>query len=170
MIAESIRIRSATPDDAELVLHFIRELARYEREPDAVEATADSLRAQMVGADPPFECLIGEIDARPQGFALFFQSFSTWRGRPGVTLEDLFVSDRARGRGLGRALFAAVARVAVARNAARLEWSVLDWNQPAIDFYQALGAVPMSEWTVFRLTGEALAIHGAQRQSENTSR
>ena len=170
MIAGPIRIRAATPDDAELVLRFIRELAKYEREPDAVEATAESLRSQMTGPKPPFECLIGEIDGEAQGFALFFQSYSTWRGRTGVYLEDLFVSDHVRGRGLGRALFAAVARLAIVRNAARLEWSVLDWNQPAIDFYRALGAVQMSEWTVFRLTGEALSNLGAQRQSENTSR
>lgn len=170
MSSGSIRIRTATPDDAEVICRFIRELATYEREPDAVEATAESLRAQLTSREPPFECLIGEIDAEAQGFALFFPSYSTWRGRAGIYLEDLFVSEQVRGRGLGRALFAAVARIAVTRQSARLEWSVLDWNRPAIEFYEALGAVPMSEWTVFRLTGEALSKLGAQRQSENTSR
>jgi GNAT superfamily N-acetyltransferase len=149
-------IRRARPADAGVVLRFVRELAEYEREPLAVEASEAGLRAQLASEDPPFECLLAELDGRPCGFALFFRSYSTWRGRPGLYLEDLFVSPSVRGRGVGKALFTAVARVAVERGFARMEWSVLDWNQPAIDFYRALGAVPMSEWTVFRLTGEAL--------------
>lgn len=163
-------LRRATPDDAELVLRFIRELAEYEREPDAVEATARGLRQQLSSPAPPFECLLAELSGKPCGFALFFHNYSTWRGRAGIYLEDLFVSEQARGRGVGRALLAEVARIAVARGCARLEWAVLDWNQPAIDFYRALGASPMDEWTVFRLTGDPLTRLGAQRQSENTSR
>ncbi|MBK9001296.1 MAG: GNAT family N-acetyltransferase [Myxococcales bacterium] len=152
----TLRIRTALPADASLVLGFIRELAEYEREPLAVEATAETLRAQLSSAAPPFECLIAELDGSACGFALFFQSYSTWRGRPGLYLEDLFVSESQRGRGVGKALLSRVARIAVERGCARLEWAVLDWNQPAIDFYRALGAVPMAEWTVFRLTGDAL--------------
>jgi len=151
-----LHLRRAVPDDAALVLRFIRELAAYEREPNAVEASEEVLRAQLASAKPPFECLLAELEGEPCGFALFFQSYSTWRGRPGIYLEDLFVSDARRGRGVGKALFSEVARIAVARGCARLEWAVLDWNQPAIDFYRALGATPMREWTVFRLTGEAL--------------
>jgi GNAT superfamily N-acetyltransferase len=157
----TLAIRRATPADAEVVLGFIRDLARYEREPDAVEATVESLRADLGREPPPFECLVAELDAAPAGFALFFQSYSTWRGRPGIYLEDLFVPERLRGHGVGKALLTEVARLAVARGAGRLEWSVLDWNQPAIDFYLALGAVPMSEWTVYRLTGDALARLGS---------
>lgn len=152
----ALRIRDATADDAALVLSFVRELASYEREPAAVEATEETLRAQLSASPPPFECFLAEIDGEPQGFALFFQSYSTWRGRPGIYLEDLFVREACRGRGVGRALLARVAAAAVERGAARLEWAVLDWNQPAIDFYRALGAVPMSEWTVFRLDRTAL--------------
>lgn len=152
----TLRIRTALPADASLVLGFIRELAEYEREPLAVEATAETLRAQLSSAVPPFECLIAELDGSACGFALFFQSYSTWRGRPGLYLEDLFVSESRRGCGVGKALLSRVARTAVERGCARLEWAVLDWNQPAIDFYRALGAVPMAEWTVFRLTGDAL--------------
>ncbi len=152
----TLLIRPALPADAGLVLGFIRELAEYEREPLAVEATEQGLREQLQSPDPPFECLLAELDGRACGFALFFQSYSTWRGRPGLYLEDLFVSESQRGRGVGKALLSEVARTAVERGCARLEWAVLDWNQPAIDFYRALGAVPMSEWTVFRLTGDAL--------------
>jgi len=139
------------------VLGFICELATYEREPDAVETTSDTLRAQLSAERPPFECVIAELDGAPAGFALFFHNYSTWRGRPGVYLEDLFVRKHLRGKGIGKALLLEVARTAVARDCARLEWAVLDWNQSAIDFYLSLGAVPMSEWTVFRLTGDALA-------------
>lgn len=156
MTPPGLRIRQATPDDAALVLRFIRELAEYEREPLAVEATEEGLRAQLAMRQPPFECLLAELDGEACGFALFFQSYSTWRGRPGIYLEDLFVSAARRGRGVGKALLGRVAHLAVERGCARLEWAVLDWNQPAIDFYRALGATPMSEWTVFRLSGAAL--------------
>lgn len=152
----TISVRLAGADDARLIHGFICELARYEREPDAVEATPASLRADLGRDPPPFECLIAEIDAEPVGFALFFHNYSTWRGRRGLYLEDLFVSERHRGRGAGRALLARVARLAAERNCARMEWAVLDWNQPAIDFYRSLGAEPLDEWTLFRLTGAAL--------------
>jgi GNAT superfamily N-acetyltransferase len=151
-----MKLRPATPEDAESVLGLIVELATYEREPDAVEATAETLRAQMASEKPPFECLLAEIDGEVAGFALFFENYSTWRGRSGVYLEDLFVKPTYRGRGIGRALFREVARRAVERGAGRFEWAVLDWNQPAIDFYLAHGAVRLDEWTVFRLSGEAL--------------
>jgi GNAT superfamily N-acetyltransferase len=149
-------VRPATPDDAELIHRFVRELAAYEREPSAVEATPESLRAQMLREPPPFECVIGELDGEPAGFALFFHNYSTWTGKPGIYLEDLFVRPDARGRGLGKALLVHLARVACARGCGRFEWAVLDWNRPAIEFYEALQAVPMAEWTTYRLTGDAL--------------
>jgi GNAT superfamily N-acetyltransferase len=151
-----VSIRRATASDAELILRFIRELAEYEREPNAVETTAETLRTQLASDRPPFECLIAEQGAEPVGFALFFQNYSTWRGRPGIWLEDLFVLPKHRGQGVGKALLVAVASIAKERNAGRLEWAVLDWNQPAVDFYRSLGAEPMSEWTIFRLTGANL--------------
>lgn len=150
-------LRSATPDDAAAIHELIVALATYEREPGAVCATPESLAAQMRSPRPPFECLLAEEDGRAAGFALFFQNYSTWRGRPGIWLEDLFVREECRGRGTGRALLRAVGRLAVERGCGRLEFSVLDWNAPAIGFYRSLGAVPMSEWTVFRFEGDALA-------------
>ncbi|MBL8765132.1 MAG: GNAT family N-acetyltransferase [Phycisphaerae bacterium] len=161
---ESIRVRPATERDVPLILALIRELAEYERAPNDVVATEDALRCHLFGPwdatnarpGPAAECLIGECDGRAEGFALYFSNFSTWMGRPGLYLEDLFVRPSARGRGLGRALLRRLARVAVERGCGRMEWAVLDWNQPAIGFYRALGATPMDEWTVFRLTGPAL--------------
>jgi len=152
----SISIRSATPADVPLILSLIRELAEYEREPDAVVATEGQLRDHLFGASPYAQCVMGEIDGVVQGFALYFHNFSTWRGRPGLYLEDLFVRPSARGVGLGRALFTHLARVAVERGCARMEWAVLDWNEPAMGFYRRMGAVALSEWTVWRLTDEAL--------------
>ena len=149
-------VRHATPDDAELIHRFVYELAEYEREPHAVQATPESLRAQMLLDKPPFECLIGELDGEPVGFALFFHNYSTWTGKPGIYLEDLFVRPSARGHGLGKALLVHLARIACARGCGRFEWAVLDWNRPAIEFYEALRAVPMREWTIYRLTGDAL--------------
>ncbi len=151
-----LSIRFAAPADAELVMSFIRALAEYEREPDAVEATASGLRAQMEAPDPPFECLIAEVDGQAAGFALFFRNYSTWRGLPGLFLEDLFVSERFRRRGIGRALLGKLAAIAVARGYGRMEWSVLDWNTPAHGFYRALGAAAMEQWTVWRLGADAL--------------
>ncbi|MFN3201108.1 MAG: GNAT family N-acetyltransferase [Bradymonadia bacterium] len=149
-------IRFATPDDAQTIHRFVCELAVYEKEPDAVEVTPEILREQLNSDRPPFECLIAEDGDEPVGMALFFHNYSTWRGKRGLYLEDLYVTPSARGRGFGLALLKALARIARERDCARMEWSVLDWNTPAIEFYEALGAKPMSEWTTFRLTGEAL--------------
>ncbi len=149
-------IRPATLDDVSTILSFIRALAEYERLSHAVTATEGQLRSHLFGDRPAAEVLIGELDGRPVGFALFFASFSTFLAKPGVYLEDLFVLPAARGRGVGKALLTAVAKLAVGRQAGRLEWSVLDWNDPAIGFYRKLGAEPMDEWTTMRLTGGPL--------------
>ena len=152
----TIRLRVATRDDIALIAHFIRALADYEKLLDEVRLDEGVLAEKLFGPRPYAEVLIGEINGKPQGFALFFHNFSTFEGRPGIYLEDLFVTPEARGSGLGTALLAELARLAVERDCARLEWSVLDWNQPSIGFYKALGARPMDEWTVFRLDGAAL--------------
>ena len=151
-----LTIRFAGPDDAATLHRFIVALAVYEKEPDAVEVTPAILEAQMRSVRPPFECLLAEDDGRALGFALFFQSYSTWRGRPGIYLEDLFVDEAERHRGVGRALLVRLAALAVERECGRLEWAVLDWNEPAIRFYRSLGAVAQDEWTVNRLTDDAL--------------
>jgi GNAT superfamily N-acetyltransferase len=151
-----VTIRPATSADAELLHDLICALAAYEREPDAVEATPAQLREQLACERPPFECVVAEWDGSPAGMALFFPNYSTWRGRPGLYLEDLFVRPEYRGRGIGRALLHHLAHVAHTRGYARMEWSVLDWNAPAIGFYRRLGAAPMDEWTTFRLSGPAL--------------
>ena len=153
----SARLRPAVPDDAATIHRLIVELATYEREPEAVVVTPAELRAQLAAARPPFECLLVELaDGQVVGFALYFHNYSTWRGRQGIYLEDLFVEPAHRGRGYGKQLLVRLAQLAVDRGCARMEWNVLDWNAPAIAFYRSLGAVPLSEWTVFRLTGEAL--------------
>jgi GNAT superfamily N-acetyltransferase len=152
----ALTIRFATALDAEVIVGFIRELAAYEREPQAAEVTAEAIRAQMESGDPPFECLIAELDGAAAGFALFFRNYSTWRGRPGLFLEDLFVRERCRRLGIGKALLTRLAALAVERGYGRMEWSVLDWNTPAHAFYRSLGASPMDEWTIWRLTGPAL--------------
>lgn len=131
-------------------------LAVYEREPDAVEVDPATLAAQLEERPPPFGCLIAEDGGRPVGFALYFYNYSTWRGRRGLYLEDLFVPPEHRGRGVGRALLRELARIAVRDDCARMEWSVLDWNEPALGFYRHLGAKPQDEWTTWRLTGAAL--------------
>jgi GNAT superfamily N-acetyltransferase len=151
-----LRIRRATSADAALIHRLICALALYEREPDAVEATPESLRAQLELERPPFECLIAEWNGEPAGFALYFPTYSTWRGKVGIHLEDLFVPEEQRGRGIGGALLAALARELVARGGARLEWNVLDWNEPARRFYQELGAQQLATWQIFRLDGQAL--------------
>ena len=152
----TLRIRFATAADAATIHGFIQGLAEYEREPDAVEATPESLREQLEAPDPPFECLLAERAGEPVGFALFFHNYSTWRGRRGVYLEDLFVPPEHRGRGVGKALLKRVAALAVERGCARLEWAVLDWNEQAIGFYETPEAVALTEWTVYRLTGGPL--------------
>lgn len=152
-----LAIRFATERDAPLVLAFIHALAAYEREPDAVETSESTLREQLTSRTPPFECLLAELDGVPAGFALFFHNYSTWRGRRGIWLEDLFVPPEYRRHGVGTALLKRVAAIAVERDCARLEWSVLDWNTPAIDFYRSFGATLMDAWTTCRLTDAPLA-------------
>jgi GNAT superfamily N-acetyltransferase len=150
-------IRAATPADVPVILHFVRELALFEREPDAVKASEADLQAALFGISPAAEAMMAELDGEPVGFALFFANFSTWTGRRGLYLEDLYVTPHARGRGIGAALLRHLAGIALDRGCARFEWSVLDWNADAIAFYRAMGAVGMDEWTVQRVTGEALA-------------
>lgn len=152
----SITIRAATIADIDLIFGFICDLASYEKLRDAVRTTPEQLAHSLFGEAPGAEVLIGEINGVARGFALFFHNFSTFEGRRGVYLEDLFVTPDARGSGLGRALLSALAKIALARDCARFEWSVLDWNAPALGFYRALGAVPMEEWTVQRLDGKSL--------------
>jgi GNAT superfamily N-acetyltransferase len=150
-------IRFAQPDDADAIYGFICELAVYEREPQAVKVTPDALRSQLAMSEPPFECLIAEAPSgEAVGFALFFSSYSTWRGRPGIYLEDLYVPEPMRGRGIGMQLFQRLGELAIERGCARLEWAVLDWNQPAINFYQSVDATPLEGWTTWRLTNKAL--------------
>jgi GNAT superfamily N-acetyltransferase len=149
-------IRPATTDDVPQILSFIRELAEYEKMSEQVMATEDTLRATLFGERAYAEVLIGEANGAPAGFALFFHNYSTWLAKPGIYLEDLYVSPSARGLGLGKALLVSLARIALERGCGRLEWSVLDWNEPAIQFYRSLGAVSLDEWTVNRVTGETL--------------
>jgi GNAT superfamily N-acetyltransferase len=149
-------IRPATPDDAEAIHELIVALAVYEREPDAVQATPASLRAQLEAERPPFECLIAERGGRAVGFALFFQTYSTWEGRPGLYLEDLFVREEERGAGIGKALLLACARIAVERGYGRFELAALDWNAAAIGFYESLGGRRHDGWGLFRWDRAAL--------------
>lgn len=156
-MTDGIRIRAATAADSDTVYAFIRDLAEYERLLDDVDATPASIDAALFGPNPRASCDIADWQGEPAGFALWFYNFSTFRGRHGIYLEDLFVRPAFRGHGIGKELVLNLARRAVAENCARVEWSVLDWNEPALAFYRRLGAVPMSEWTVQRVTGEALA-------------
>ena len=155
---DTITIRPATRDDVPLALEFVRELARYEHLEHEVSASETEFREALFGehryAEVVFACSAGEA----LGFALFFHNFSTFKGRPGIYLEDLFVRPAARGKGIGKRLLAYLARIAVERRCARLEWEVLDWNEPSIGFYRSLGAKAMDEWTTFRLTDEPLAL------------
>jgi GNAT superfamily N-acetyltransferase len=150
-------IRRAQPEDVPLILCFIRELAEYERLAHLVAATDEDLRRSLFGEHPAAEVRLAFTAGEPAGFALFFGSFSTFLGRPGIYLEDLFVRPQFRGRGLGRRLLVDLARLARERGCGRLEWSVLNWNEPAIRFYRTLGAAPLEEWTTYRLTGDPLA-------------
>lgn len=152
----STQIRPATVADIPLILEFIRELATYEKMLADVRATEDQLRATLFSAQPVAHCVLALADGQPAGFAIYFFNYSTFLAKPGLYLEDLFVQPAHRGAGLGKALLLHLAKIAHERGCGRMEWSVLDWNQPAIDFYQSLGAVPMNEWTVFRLTGATL--------------
>jgi len=151
------QIRFADERDTENIIRFIRALAAYEKLEDACVADEASLRANLFGPKPYAEVLLIEDDGEPHGFALFFHNFSTFLGKPGIYLEDLFVDPSRRGKGYGRALLKHLAQIAVERGCGRLEWSVLDWNQPAIDFYLSLGAKPMDEWTIYRLEETGLA-------------
>jgi GNAT superfamily N-acetyltransferase len=155
-VSPDISIRVAVAGDVPLLLAFIRELAEYEKLSHVVVATEESLQSTLFRGHPSAEIRIADVDGKPAGFALFFQNYSTFVGRPGVYLEDLFVRPAFRRLGVGRALLRDVAKVAAIRQCGRLEWAVLDWNAPAIAFYKSLGAVAMDEWTVFRVTGEAM--------------
>ncbi len=151
-----LTIRPATAADVPLMLDLISALAEYEREPDAVLATEEALLRDGFGATPMFRCAIAEWDGAPAGFALFFYNYSTWQGQPGLYLEDLFVKPELRGKGIGKALLLQLAKLAVEEGCGRFQWQVLDWNQPAIDFYKSLGARIMNEWLTMRVEGEAL--------------
>src|SRR5580765_6185976 len=153
----AFEIRSAHLDDAPIILELIRELATYERAPDEVTATEEQLVDVLFGERPAAEVLLAFEGKSPIGFAVFFHNFSTWLGRPGLYLEDLFVKPEKRGKGYGRALLVDLAKIARDRGCGRMEWAVLNWNAPAIKFYRALGATPMDEWTVFRLTRDEIA-------------
>jgi hypothetical protein len=163
----TIRIAPARPQDAGIVLDLVRQLAAYEKLSHLVVATEDRVRSELFGPRPVIECVIGWVDAdastdtQPVGFALYFHNFSTFLARRGLYLEDLYVVPAARGRGYGKALITHLARLAVERGCGRFEWSVLDWNQPAIEFYRALGAEVLPDWRICRLTGEALDRLGA---------
>lgn len=161
---DSLRIEPASEAQVPLILEFIRGLAEYEKLSDEVVATEDSLRQSLFGPRPDAEVVIAYANDEPAGFALFFHNYSTFLGRRGLYLEDLFVKPAFRGRGVGRALLQHLARLAVERGCGRFEWWVLDWNEPAIRFYQSLGARPMSDWTVYRLTGPALEALAGNRE------
>jgi len=153
---DRIRIVRATERDVPLILQFIRELAEYERAPESAVATVEGLTKELFGEPPAAEVLIAYLDGDPAGFALFFHNFSTWLGRRGVFLEDIFVRPTARRNGLGEALFREIGSIARERGCGRLEWSVLNWNDLAISFYKKMGAKALDDWTTFRLEGEAL--------------
>jgi GNAT superfamily N-acetyltransferase len=156
-VTASPTIRAAVRSDIPLILAFIRELAAYEKLADEVVATEEGLAATLFGSEPRAEVLIADVDGAASGFALFFHNYSTFLGQAGIYLEDLFVRPEHRGRGVGRALLAHLAALATQRGCGRLEWAVLDWNVDALGFYRRIGATPMSDWTTYRLAGEALA-------------
>jgi GNAT superfamily N-acetyltransferase len=156
-LEQSLRIRSARPRDATLVLAFIRELAEYEKLSHEVVATERDIQTALFGEKPVAECLIAEVDDVAVGFALFFHNFSTFEGKPGLYLEDLYIKPAYRGRGYGRKMLAHLAKLAKQRGCARFEWAVLDWNAPAIRFYESLGAKIMQQWKINRLSGENLS-------------
>ena len=167
-------IRAATEADVPQILAFIRALAAFEREPDAVTATEEGLLRDGFGPNPIYYCLIADRDGQPAGFALYFFNYSTWKGCPGIYLEDIFVHPEFRGLGIGKALLQQVASIAVQKGCPRLQWEVLDWNTPAIDFYRAMGAEFLDEWRNVRVSGEALdrqagvgAIEPAQAEPTN---
>lgn len=152
----SLQIRPATSDDAGILYSLICELADYEKLRHEVVATVDSIRETVFGPESCTEAIIAEWNGEPVGFALYFATYSTFLGRQGIYLEDVYVREELRGRGIGKRLLSEVARVAMERECGRLEWSVLDWNKPAIDFYESIGAVAQDEWIRYRLTGEGI--------------
>jgi GNAT superfamily N-acetyltransferase len=157
-----LEIRAAVEEDAPLILQLIKELAEYEKLSHEVVATEDTLRKSLFGERRFAEAVIGEVESEPAGFALFFHNFSTFLGRPGIYLEDLYVRPEFRGSGLGRALLVYLARLALERGCGRLEWSVLDWNEPAIGLYKSVGAAPVDGWTGYRVAGKALEELGGE--------
>ena len=154
---KNFTIRPATIVDVPIILQLIRDLATYERAPNEVAATEEQLVDVLFGEGPVAEVLLAFEDEMPIGFAVFFHNFSTWLGRPGLYLEDLFVKPEARGKGYGRALLIHLAKIARDRGCGRMEWAVLDWNEPAIQFYKKIGAQPLDEWKIFRLTRDGIA-------------
>lgn len=156
-MSESFSIRPAQKSDVPAILQLIRDLAEYERAPNEAVATAENLEEALFGERPAAEVLLGEENGEPVCFALFFYNFSTWLGRRGLYLEDLFVRPDVRGKGYGRALLVRLAQIAREQGCGRMEWAVLDWNEPAIQFYRKLGARPNEEWTIFRLTRDGIA-------------
>ena len=164
-MTDVITIRPAREDEVPLVLQFVRELAEYEHLLHEAVASEERVRRDLFGPRPYAEVVFACLDDEPVGFALFFHNYSTFVGKPGIYLEDLFVRPAVRGKGLGKALLTWLAAEAVRRDCGRLEWSVLDWNTPSIEFYKAAGAVPMDEWTVFRLTDGALTDFAADRRT-----
>ena len=154
---KNFTIRPATIVDVPIILQLIRDLATYERAPSEVAATEEQLVDVLFGERPVAEVLLAFEDEMPIGFAVFFHNFSTWVGRPGLYLEDLFVKPEARGKGYGRALLIHLAKIARDRGCGRMEWAVLDWNEPAIQFYKKIGAQPLDEWKIFRLTRDGIA-------------
>jgi GNAT superfamily N-acetyltransferase len=156
VLMTNFSIRQATEQDVPLILSFIRQLAEYERLSHEAVVNEKTLRESLFGPRRYAEVLLGYAGEKPVAFAVFFHNFSTFLGRPGLYLEDLFVIPEMRGKGFGRTMLVELARIARERNCGRFEWAVLDWNQPAIQFYKNLGAIPMDEWTIFRVTGEAL--------------
>jgi GNAT superfamily N-acetyltransferase len=156
MSTPAILIRTATHADARLILDLIMELAVYEKAPEQVVATLADIEHSLFGAEAKAHALVCELDGRSVGYAVYFYNYSTWLGRKGIYLEDVYVTPEARGRGCGKALLRHIAEIAVRENCGRFEWSVLDWNTPAIAFYESLGARPQSEWIIYRLTGANL--------------
>jgi len=164
-MAQNFEIRPATEGDVSLILSFIKKLAVYEKLAHKVTATEEVLRETLFGERRYAEVVIGYQGGEPVGFALFFHNYSTFLGKPGIYLEDLFVDEEHRGKGFGKALLAYLSKLTKERNCGRLEWAVLNWNEPSINFYESLGAAPMNEWTVFRLTGDALDKLANERDS-----
>ena len=156
MIRQTAKIRDATISDVPIILHLIRDLATYERAPNDVVATEQGLREVLFGPEPSAKVVLIFEGEEAMGFAVYFFNFSTWLGRPGLYLEDLFVKPETRGRGYGRALLIHLAKIARDHGCGRMEWAVLDWNEPAIQFYRKLGATPLEDWTVFRLTQDGI--------------